>query len=199
MSGRLHAFVRDTWRKQEIAPDLALRRVRGGDLTEMATVLSRGEGYTLPAGATSFDLDEVREGLAGFAADESRLGFVACEPSGALAGFSLLVMRNRLTDTHPVGDVLSRLPASAFPPDGRFLQVYDLWVSPSWRRRGVATALKRVMEAQARVLNLSCLLTFTEASHAAVLHLNAKLGYRAVYQGPMWDDVERVALIKDLG
>ena len=196
----LHALVRDTWHEQEIAAELSLRRVRGTDLTEIAAVLSRGEGYTLTIGQTSFDLDEVREGLAGFAGDEGRLGFAACEAtSGALAAFILLVMRNRLMDTLPVGDVLARLPASAFPQDGRFLQVYDLWVSPPWRRRGVATALKRAMEAQARASNVSCLLTFTEASHAAVLHLNAKLGYRAVYRGPMWDDVERVALIKDLG
>jgi ribosomal protein S18 acetylase RimI-like enzyme len=195
----LHALVQDAWREQETSAELSLRRVRASDLSEIAAVLSRGEGYTLPDGKTSFDLEQVREGLAGFSDNQGRLGFVACEAtSGALAGFVLIVMRNSLTDTYPAGDILARLPASAVASDGRFLQVYDLWVSPQWRRRGVATALKRVMEAQARALGVRRLLTFTEASHAAVLRLNEKLGYRPVYRGPMWDDVERVALIKEL-
>ena len=40
--------------------------------------------------------------------------------------------------------------------------------------------------------------THTEAVNGHVIALNKKLGYREIYRGPMWDDIERVALLKRL-
>jgi hypothetical protein len=40
--------------------------------------------------------------------------------------------------------------------------------------------------------------THTEARHAHVLALNHKLGYREVRRAPIWDQVNRVGLVKDL-
>jgi hypothetical protein len=40
--------------------------------------------------------------------------------------------------------------------------------------------------------------TVTEVVHAAARRLNARLGYSEIYRGPMWDEVERVALAKYL-
>ena len=40
--------------------------------------------------------------------------------------------------------------------------------------------------------------THTEMRNAHVLALNAKLGYREVRRGPIWDAVIRVSLVKAL-
>ena len=40
--------------------------------------------------------------------------------------------------------------------------------------------------------------THTEERNAHVIELNRKMGYREVRRGPMWDDIIRVSLVKDL-
>ena len=62
----------------------------------------------------------------------------------------------------------------------------------------MARALKRVLEAEAAARGVRMIYTVTEATHRAVLDLNAQLGYVEVYRGPMWDAVERVGLAKYL-
>jgi ribosomal protein S18 acetylase RimI-like enzyme len=191
--------VRTAWAGQSLGAALALRPARRSDFAWMAKILSIGEGYTLPAGSTAFDAQDMEQSLATLAADDLLLGLVADDlATRTAAGFLLGIRRNRLIDVHPPGHILSRLPASLFPANGRFLQVYDLWIDPAWRRRGLASALKLMLEAQARDLGAACILTYTEATHTTARRLNARLGYREVYEGPMWDEVDRVALIKRL-
>ena len=38
----------------------------------------------------------------------------------------------------------------------------------------------------------------TETTNAHVLELNRKMGYREIRRGPIWDEIERVSLVKDL-
>lgn len=40
--------------------------------------------------------------------------------------------------------------------------------------------------------------THTEAVNEHVIALNKKLGYAEIYCGPMWDEIERVVLLKNL-
>jgi len=192
--------IADAWRASGLGA-LSLRAVRPDDLDGIAAVLALAEGYTVTEAerALSFTLGAMKQSLAGFGDGGARQGLVAMDgEGGAMVAFLLYVLRNKLTDSYPTGDTLQRLPRSEFPGDGRFLQIFDLWVSPDWRRRGVAVALKRAGEAAARSLGIGMILTYTEAVHAAVLNLNAALGYREIYRGPMWDEVERVALTKRL-
>jgi ribosomal protein S18 acetylase RimI-like enzyme len=172
--------------------DFSLRVLRPGDLDAVAAALARNEGYT-PSGPPE-TAAEIRESLAGFAESDARTGFIVESP----LAFLNYLDRNRLTDEFPAGGGLGALPPAVFPPDGRFLHLYDLWIDPSIRRRGVARALKRVLEAEAAARGVRMIYTVTEATHRAVLDLNAQLGYVEVYRGPMWDPVERVGLAKYL-
>jgi GNAT superfamily N-acetyltransferase len=199
MQDELPDAVKSNWRSA--APrELGLRPAGPDDIVGMATALSQGEGYTLTdeERARDFNVEAQIPGLAAFGEGGARRGLVATGARG-MAGFLLYILRDRRTDTYPQGDLLARLPATVFPADGRFLQIYDLWVAPAWRKQGVATALKDAAEAAAKAEGVGLLLTYTEATHASVLGMNARLGYRAIYRGPMWDAVERVALIKRLG
>ncbi len=171
---------------------LEVRTLRPSDLDAVADALARGEGYT-STGAPETAAD-VKASLAGFGEGDARAGFVVTNP----LAFLNYLDRNRLTESFPAGGGLGALPPTTFPPDGRFLHLYDLWVDPSIRRRGVGRALKRLLEAEASARGIGMIYTVTEATHRAVLDLNAQLGYAEVYRGPMWDSVERVGLAKYL-
>ena len=188
--------VEHVWRRAALA-GLALRALRIADLEAIAAFLARGEGYTA-TGPPETAL-EIRASLAGFGESDARAGFIvtAADAQGPLAFLNYL-KRNRLTESFPAGGGLGALAPAVFPPDGRFLHLHDLWVDPSIRRRGVARALKRVLEAEASARGVGMIYTVTEATHRAVLELNAELGYVEVYRGPMWDRVERVGLAKYL-
>jgi GNAT superfamily N-acetyltransferase len=179
------------WRKAGL-DGLALRVLRPADLDAVAAALARGEGYTTPGPPET--AAQIRASLAGFGETAVRAGFIVASP----LAFLNYLDRNRLTDDFPAGGGLGDLPPAAFPPGGRFLHLYDLWVDPSIRRRGVARALKLVLEAEAAARGVRMIYTVTEATHRAVLELNAQLGYVELCRGPMWDDVERVGLAKYL-
>lgn len=39
-------------------------------------------------------------------------------------------------------EIFNELDRDLFPSDGSFLEIYQLWVSPAYRRKGLATKLK---------------------------------------------------------
>jgi ribosomal protein S18 acetylase RimI-like enzyme len=94
--------------------------------------------------------------------------------------------------------VFRELDPSVFPADGAFAEIYQLWVDPKHRRGGIGTALKQSIETAIRSQNVRMIYTHTEAANAHVLAFNEKLGYREVRRGPIWDEVVRVSLVKDL-
>lgn len=97
-----------------------------------------------------------------------------------------------------LGSVFLELDRGLFPADGRFCEVFQLWVDPACRRRGWATALKRHLEAEARRRGLGAIYTHTLELNDRVVELNLKLGYHVVRRGPIWDEAVRVSLIKSL-
>ena len=56
--------------------------------------------------------------------------------------------------------------------------IYTLWVSPEFRRSGIAKELKKRGEDWAKKFNLDHLYTFVHVDNSKMLSLNKKLGYK---------------------
>jgi len=94
--------------------------------------------------------------------------------------------------------VFRTIDRAVFPANGAFLEVFQLWVHPNHRRQGVGSALKLELETMARARNVSMIYTHTEERNEHVLAFNAKLGYREVRRGPIWDASVRVSLVRNV-
>ncbi|NHN30478.1 GNAT family N-acetyltransferase [Paenibacillus agricola] len=92
--------------------------------------------------------------------------------------------------------IFNELDRRLFQEDGRFVEIFQLWVAPDFRRRGIATTLKQMVEEVAILNDVNLIYTHTEVQNLHVIALNKKLGYEEVRQGPIWDEVIRVSLIK---
>jgi len=123
-------------------------------------------------------------------------GAHVAEAGGAPVG--AILWRARSLETVEEWSVFRRLDAGIFPPDGRFAEIFQLWVDPAQRRRGIGTTLKRAVETAAGSRAIGMIYTHTEERNQHVLAFNHKLGYREVRRGPIWDDVIRVSLVKHL-
>jgi ribosomal protein S18 acetylase RimI-like enzyme len=99
---------------------------------------------------------------------------------------------------YPWKTIYNELDRSLFQSDGRFIEIFQLWVHPGYRRLGLATKLKLKMEEEARRHKVDLIYTHTEETNNHVIELNKKIGYEKVRRGPIWDDVIRVSLIKKL-
>jgi ribosomal protein S18 acetylase RimI-like enzyme len=102
------------------------------------------------------------------------------------------------TDEFEPTSVFWKLPRSLFPSNGRFCEIYQLWVSPSCRRAGMAVNLKQALEVECQKHGIELIYTHTEINNIPAISLNHKLGYIEVRRGPTWDEVERVSLVKRL-
>ncbi len=118
--------------------------------------------------------------------DEERIGTI------------MATFRNRWTDTFPASSILGALDADLFPDDGRFCEIFQLWIHPEHRRQGHASGLKRALESECLPRGICMIYTHTAEENHHVVKLNTKLGYREVRRGPIWDSIVRISLIKDL-
>lgn len=59
--------------------------------------------------------------------------------------------------------------------------IYTLWVSPDYRRKGIATELKRRGEAWAKTSNLDHIYTWVHVDNIKMLNLNGELGYKKTH------------------
>lgn len=59
--------------------------------------------------------------------------------------------------------------------------IYTLWVSPNFRKQGIATELKRRGEAWAKNLNLDHIHTWVHVANHQMLKLNTDLGYKSTH------------------
>jgi ribosomal protein S18 acetylase RimI-like enzyme len=115
-------------------------------------------------------------------------------------GMLLVSFRDRPTEPHTEAtDFLFRyIDESILPPDGRFCEVFQLWVRPAYRRKGLATAMKRACEIETRRRGITLIYTHTRERNTNVVELNRRLGYVEIRRGPMWDAAPRVCLVKKL-
>ena len=140
-----------------------------------------------------------RAQMADFVTNENKAAWIyeECE-SHKLIGTIMYLFRNVLTETFHSSSAIPKIARELFPPDGRFCEVFQLWVDPAYRRKGLASQLKRHAEAESLRRGVHMIYTHTEEHNLHVIELNQKLGYREVRRGPIWDDIIRVSLIKRL-
>ncbi|MGC4045520.1 MAG: GNAT family N-acetyltransferase [Armatimonas sp.] len=139
---------------------------------------------------------EHRQKIAGFAqGGEQRSAWVIVDTERNLSvGTISCRWRNRSEQYGIFGELAEEL----FPEDGRFCEIFQLWVDPEFRRRGLGTRLKEQVEVECRERGVGMIYTHTEEQNRHVIVLNERLGYQQVRRGPIWDDVVRISLVKRL-
>ncbi|MNV93361.1 Acetyltransferase (GNAT) family protein [compost metagenome] len=98
----------------------------------------------------------------------------------------------------PWKTIFHEIDRGSFQEDGRFVEIFQLWVAPEYRRSGIATKLKLKLEELAKSNDVNLIYTHTEERNKHVIELNEKLGYRIIRRGPIWDEIVRVSLIKQI-
>ncbi len=173
------------------------------DLDFLVRVDRSEEGYTItsPIQWTEEEIENHREKIAGFVRDPNQGAWVfEKNATSQWIGAILCRFRDLLhEEKSEANEFLFRyLPADWIPPDGRFCEVFDLWIDPHYRRRGLATHLKRHIEKESLRRGIKLMYTHTEERNEHVIALNIKLGYREIRRGPIWDEIVRVSFIKEL-
>jgi len=182
---------------------LTLRAATEADLDFMVRIDLADEGITheYPQHHTKSDFARCRQKLISYI-NGFRAGVWVYEDRASLRMVGLIICRFRDLLIEPSTDanlfLLKHLDRSIFPENGRFTELYQLWVDPEFRRQGLATNLKRHIEIESLHRSVNMIYTHTEEANSHVIDLNLKLGYREVRRGPIWDEVIRVSLIKDL-
>ncbi|MUG74008.1 GNAT family N-acetyltransferase [Paenibacillus validus] len=133
--------------------------------------------------------------MASFLTDENKGVFIIEDGPRKIA---MLMYRIRNIEIVEDFEIFNELDRDLFPSDGSFLEIYQLWVSPAYRRKGLATKLKKQIEEEAIKRNISLIYTNTEETNFNVIHLNMRLGYHEVRRGPIWDEIVRISMIKNL-
>ena len=182
-----------------------IRQAEAADLDFLVETDLLGEGYADSQedgwplqGPTQHERMAHRAKIAAYVAGGDEMAWVCVDNQGAPLGMIMARYRdlNREPDSEANAFLLQYLDRSLFPADGRFCEVFNLWVNPVWRRNGVATCLKRVIEDEAKRLGMGMMYTHTESANPHVIELNLKLGYQIVRVGPIWDEIERTSLVK---
>ena len=178
-----------------------LRSAKLGDLDFLAWIDREDEGVTSSQliGSSDEDLERHRRSIGKFIEDDDKLAFVLVdENSQERVGGVLGRFRDRLKESFESWSVFPEIDKKHFPGDGRFCEVFQLWVRRDYRRKGLATKLKRRLEEESLARGIGTMYTHTEEENAHVIALNSKLGYSEVRRGPIWDGILRVSLIKHL-
>lgn len=179
---------------------LTVRAANEGDLNFLVWIDIKDEGVSSSYMANWTDAEWAahREQIAAYISSKDKIAFVMEETDSQrrVAGI--------YADILNVEDVVERwrmfqvISTELFPADGRFCAIFQLWVDPAYRRQGLGSRLKQMVEEEAVRRQVGAIYTHTEASNQHVITLNKKLGYAEIYRGPMWDEIERVALLKNL-
>lgn len=175
-----------------------IRQATLEDLEWLVEADLKQEGYTETEISLSINKDrqQHREKITRFVT-ESDFGALIYEKMNKSVGCILYSMEN-CDLTYPWKTIYHEIDRSLFQRDGRFIAIYQLWVHPDYRRKGIATKLKQQLEQQAKKHKVNLIYTHTEAGNEHVVSLNLKLGYKEVRRGPIWDECERISLIKRL-
>jgi len=181
---------------------ISIRKARPEDLEFLVETDLLEDGYTVDPDEPSMTEEEQaahRKKISAFVCGPDDSGWIAEDD---LTDVKIGMILARFRDLYHEPDneanrfLLRFLDKDIFPEDGRFCEVFQLWVAPAHRRQGIATRLKLQIEEEARQRAVWMIYTHTEAQNEHVIELNRKLGYRTVRSGPLWDEVPRASLVK---
>ena len=181
---------------------LTLRKATSKDLSFIVKIDLKDEGVTFPhlAEAGPEELAEHRNKIAAFISDHDKAAWVYEDTdTKRLIGIILWRYQNRLQEAFEGWSIFPQLNENLFSSDGAFCEIFQLWVAPDFRRRGLASILKQQAETESLRCGVYSLYTHTEECNTHVIEMNLKLGYREVRRGPIWDEVVRVSLVKPRG
>lgn len=179
---------------------IKLRRANTEDLDFLAIIDLKDEGISVPiySNMTLSKKEEHREKILKFLFENDKGAFVFEETdSDKRIGMIMYSIANR-DIVYPWKTIFNELERSLFQDDGRFMEIFQLWVHPNYRRKRLATKLKLKLEEEARTYGVNLIYTHTEETNIHVIELNKKLGYQEVRRGSIWDGTIRVSLIKQL-
>ena len=160
------------------------------------------DGYTVnPAELAMSPVERLahRKEISTFVRSANECAWIAENPdTGTRAGLVMARFRDRLNEPDDASNrfLFQCLDPRLFPADGRFCEVFQLWVHWAYRRQGIATRLKITLEEESKKRSIRMIYTHTERTNEAALELNRKLGYQEVRRGPMGDAVMKVSLVK---
>jgi ribosomal protein S18 acetylase RimI-like enzyme len=181
---------------------ITLRKAQPDDLNFLVETDLLEDGYTPNPAEPPMTVTEQaahRTKISAFVTGPNDAGWVAEDAAtGAKVGMILVRFRDRQHEPNNEANrfLFRFLADSIFPEDGRFCEVFQLWVAPAYRRQGIATRLKRQIEEEARQRAIRMIYTYTETQNEHVIELNRKLGYQVVRCGPLWDETPRTSLVK---
>lgn len=179
---------------------LQLRNASEDDLEFLIKLDLDDEGYTPGVDETPVDLEKHRAKITRFVHDSDKAAWVFEDTEtyeqvgGILCWFRDLKVESESAPSWNFFDSIRQF----LPNNGRFCEVFNLWVAPGVRRQGLATKLKQQLEIESRHRGIEMIYTNTELTNPHVIELNLKLGYREIRRGPIWDEIERISLVKDL-
>jgi ribosomal protein S18 acetylase RimI-like enzyme len=177
-----------------------IRKADISDLDFMVEIDLRDEGITTTSEIqmTEVELKQHREKILRFVTDIDREAFIyEDENNKQRIGLIMYSIANR-DGEFPWRTIFHELERRLFQEDGRFIEIFQLWVDPGHRRSGIATKLKRRLEETAKINEINLIYTHTEERNLHVIELNKKLGYKEVRRGQIWDEIIRVSLIKHI-
>lgn len=177
-----------------------IRRENISDLDFLVQLDLKDEGITLTSETrmTEEELSQHREKIKRFVIENDRGAFIF-EDKDSLRRIGLIMYSIVNRDGEfPWKTIFHELDRGLFQIDGRFVEIFQLWVAPDYRRKRIATKLKLRLEEEARINDVNLIYTHTEEKNAHVIELNKKLGYKEVRRGPIWDGIVRISLIKHL-
>jgi ribosomal protein S18 acetylase RimI-like enzyme len=178
---------------------LNLRQANINDHKFLVQVDLKNDGYTVSneVKMTEQEKNEHRNKVMSFLIDKDKGAFIVEDTKlNKPIGMIMYSIVNR--DSEIPYTIYNELDRGVFQKDGRFLEIFQLWVNEKYRRLGLATKLKLRLEEEAKLHKVNLIYTHTEEENHHVLELNRKLGYKVVRSGPIWDDVIRVSLMKKI-
>ena len=170
-----------------------IRPIEINDLDFLVSVDMKDEGITSDEVK---DYDEYVKKMTRFIEHPDFGGFIY-ELNHQQIGCILFNVENKFK-TYDWPTIYDEITDSYFDESGQMLVVYQLWISKEHRRCGIATHLKQAFEAEAINRQIYTLYTHTEIQNQHVIELNQKLEYDVVRIGPIWDEILRISLVKDL-
>jgi ribosomal protein S18 acetylase RimI-like enzyme len=186
-------------------PSVYIRRANLSDLdmlvsADLAVDVEDSAGEVIEAESwNEVERTAHRAKIATYVLDDDKCTWVGVDvQSGQFVGMLMTWFRDRKTETRTEATeyLFHCIDESILPPDGRFVEVFQLWVHPEYRRRGLASQMKRECEVEARRQKIQMIYTHTRERNANVIELNLKLGYVEIRRGPIWDEYVRVSLVK---